>query len=312
MSDNFKHEFLLASSQNPNAIFQLEKNLTDKNIACTINKSPENQHDIWKIYLHDKTDLERATNILEELNSNIGVRSKSFNADQWSSNSRKSNTHQLSPTLSEQTLAPFISHFLSKTGPFSLIIFISSVLVFIIFLAAQNLSNESKTLFDDILSLLFFFNADNHNTQNWPEIWRLFTPALLHFSAAHIIFNLIWWIELGGEIENKESSTKLLFIFLLSAAVSNSAQYWVTGPQFGGLSGVVFSLLGYQWMSNYRQLDNTKRYALNRGVMIVMLIWLSLGYLGIFDKIIGPIANTAHSAGLICGGLIGFIAFRKK
>ncbi|MDE1220383.1 rhomboid family intramembrane serine protease GlpG [Vibrio aestuarianus] len=134
--------------------------------------------------------------------------------------------------------------------------------------------------------------------QQW-QIWRWFSHALLHFSVLHIVFNLLWWWQLGGDIEKKLGSFKLGQLFLLSAALSGAAQYWVEGANFGGLSGVVYALVGYLWMLGWR--------APNVGLQMpkpligFMLVWLVLGFVQPFMAI----ANSAHLAGLVAGVALG-------
>ncbi|MCH2558143.1 MAG: rhomboid family intramembrane serine protease [Alcanivorax sp.] len=129
--------------------------------------------------------------------------------------------------------------------------------------------------------------------------WRLLTPMLLHFSALHIIFNLLWWCDLGRLIERFQSGFQLLWLTLVVAAVSNFAQYLDTGPRFGGLSGVVYGLLGYLWL--YGKVNPAAGYQLRREIVLLMLAWLVICYVGLS----GIVANTAHLTGLLSGAAIG-------
>ncbi len=145
------------------------------------------------------------------------------------------------------------------------------------------------------------------------EWWRLVTPAFLHFSPMHIIFNLLWWWELGSLVEKEQSSWRLLALTLVIILVSNAAQYLSYGPGFGGLSAVVYGLLGYLWL--YPFADPNANFRLRNGIVIFMLGWLALGYTGIFDAIFGPISNNGHLAGLLVGGglgvLLGLINYKR-
>ena len=131
--------------------------------------------------------------------------------------------------------------------------------------------------------------------------WRLFTPMLLHFSLLHILFNLLWWSDLGRLIERHQSGLQLILITLVTAAVSNVAQFLDTGPRFGGLSGVVYGLLGYLWI--YGKLNPDSGYALRREIVIFMLAWLVICFVGLS----GIVANTAHLAGLVSGCVLGAV-----
>jgi GlpG protein len=132
------------------------------------------------------------------------------------------------------------------------------------------------------------------------QLWRLFTPALMHFSLPHILFNLLWVWVAGRAIETLHGRTALLGLVLLSALVSNLAQFWVSGPMFGGMSGVVFALLGYAWLWDRR--GGRPAIGLPPALMGLMLLWLVLGFAGVLEYVgVGAIANTAHLAGLVAG-----------
>lgn len=146
------------------------------------------------------------------------------------------------------------------------------------------------------------------------EWWRLLTPAFLHFSVMHIVFNLLWWWELGGLVEKEQSSWRLLALTAVIILVSNAAQFLSYGQGFGGLSAVVYGLVGYLWLYPYA--DPNAGFRLRGAIIIFMLAWLALGYTGIFDAIFGPISNDGHLAGLLVGAglgvLLGLINYKKQ
>ena len=94
---------------------------------------------------------------------------------------------------------------------------------------------------------------------------------------------------------------KMLWLVLLLAIPSNVAQYLASGPSFGGMSGVVFGLVGYVWARN--RFSRTMVYPVAPQTMTLMLIWFAVCVLGL----VGPIANWAHGVGLVTGGVWGWI-----
>jgi len=139
------------------------------------------------------------------------------------------------------------------------------------------------------------------------QYWRLITPIFVHFGLMHIIFNSLWLWELGGAIERTSQSWKLGALVIIIGLVSNIAQYIYAGPYFGGLSGVVYGLLGYVWAQGH--FNPSARLILNQYVMIMMLVWFAVCWTGL----LGPIANMAHTAGLLMGLAWGWLeAFRTK
>jgi GlpG protein len=137
------------------------------------------------------------------------------------------------------------------------------------------------------------------------QIWRLFTPMFLHFGVLHIFFNMLWLRDLGSMIEARKSPWMLLTLVLVIAGTSNLAQYFVSGPVFGGMSGVVYGLLGYIWMQG--KFDPASKLSLEPQTVILMIAWFFLCLFGF----IGGIANTVHAVGLGVGLAWGFLAARR-
>ncbi|RKF13335.1 rhomboid family intramembrane serine protease GlpG [Alginatibacterium sediminis] len=128
--------------------------------------------------------------------------------------------------------------------------------------------------------------------------WRVITPIFLHFSILHIVFNSLWWWQLGGEIERQLGWQKLLLVTVVAAVIPNLAQLIATGPNFGGLSGVVYALLGYCWWTGW--LRPEKGLTVSRSIVGFMLVWLVIGFMDLAGP---PTANLAHLFGLIVGCL---------
>ncbi|UUY07812.1 rhomboid family intramembrane serine protease [Pseudomonas sp. J452] len=140
------------------------------------------------------------------------------------------------------------------------------------------------------------------------EWWRLFSPMLLHLNWLHLAMNGLWYWELGRRIEYRQGRLGLLGLTLLFGLLSNLAQFWFEGSgRFGGLSGVLYGLLGYCWI--FQLLAPSAAYQLPRGVLVMMLIWLLVCLSGAVDLLgFGAIANAAHVGGLLAGcatGLLG-------
>ncbi len=137
--------------------------------------------------------------------------------------------------------------------------------------------------------------------------WRLFTPMLIHFGILHLAMNALWFWELGRRIESRHGAVCLLLLTLLFALLSNAAQYLFGGPSlFGGLSGVLYGLLGYCWI--FQRLAPTPAYRLPPGVLVMMLVWLALCVSGLITTLgFGAIANAAHVGGLLVGCLAGLL-----
>lgn len=141
------------------------------------------------------------------------------------------------------------------------------------------------------------------------QLWRLFTPIFIHFGIAHIVFNMLWFYQLGSMVEGRQNALFLLAFIAVSAMLSNLAQYFFDGPLFGGMSGVVYALAGYVWIRG--KYNPGSGLYLDRQSVTIMLIWLVV----CFTPIFGRAANAAHVVGLLVGMVWGraaaFLAVRK-
>ena len=138
------------------------------------------------------------------------------------------------------------------------------------------------------------------------EFWRLLGPSVIHFSLMHIVFNLLWWGVFGGQIERKMGVSTLLLVFVFASVITSIGQTFISGTNFGGLSGVVYAVVGFVWWMQWLAPD--------RGLMIppyivgFMLVWLLIGYA---DVLWFSTANTALTLGLITGCLLALLYVKR-
>ncbi len=135
------------------------------------------------------------------------------------------------------------------------------------------------------------------------EIWRLLTPAFLHFGIFHVLFNSLWMWDLGRRLEFFLGRWHFLLFFIITAVAANIAQYiWSGSANFGGMSGVVYALVGF--IAVRQRLAPDPAVMVPRALIGFMLFWLVLCMSGVVDYFIaGSVANAAHLGGLIAGGL---------
>ncbi len=196
--------------------------------------------------------------------------------------------HQVQQSASWQ---PFWLRLRQLTGPFTLTM---ALLVSTVYLLL-NLWPES------IFSQL---HAPMNAQQYWSLRWL--TPALVHFSVEHLAFNLLAWLVYAGRVERRLGLRFLLGFFILTAIISNGLQWLVTGPNFGGLSGVCFALFGFAWIYGWR---HPKQYLqVEKADLVIALVFLGLGFA---DMLWVNTANYAHLAGLVTGILLGFLSFER-
>lgn len=139
------------------------------------------------------------------------------------------------------------------------------------------------------------------------EYLRLITPMFLHFGLMHLAFNCIWLAMLGSKIEQQQGSIHLLLLVVACGAVSNMVQFnWSGSMYFGGMSGVIYALLGYLWVRH--KLRPASHEPLPNGIMLFMVGWLLFCMTGVLELAVGiAVANAAHLSGLISGLVMGVI-----
>ena len=126
------------------------------------------------------------------------------------------------------------------------------------------------------------------------------TPMFLHFGELHLIFNMLWLWYFGRQLEAIQPLWMFILLVVVTSFISNTTQYLaIEFNNFGGMSGVVYGLVGYTWvihslMPRSYLLINTNMFVFFVAALVLM-------------EIIGSswIATAAHVGGLISGLIIG-------
>lgn len=138
------------------------------------------------------------------------------------------------------------------------------------------------------------------------QLWRLFTPVFLHFGILHLVFNMLMLWVFGRQLEIRDSRWTFLALVLIFGIISNLTQYLASGPDFGGMSGVVYGVIAYCWTSNY--IGRQPLFNLPNALMGLMLGWLLLGFTGLLGWVgLGNMANAAHLSGLAAGMIAAWL-----
>ncbi|WP_444934381.1 rhomboid family intramembrane serine protease [Microbulbifer sp. JTAC008] len=138
------------------------------------------------------------------------------------------------------------------------------------------------------------------------EFWRLWTPAIINLSFQHALFNaLAIWI-LGRPLEARGGPFIYSLLVLLGGIAANLSQYaWKPEVIFAGMSGVVYTLVGFtvvmqRWQPAWRDIPP--------GIITLAIVWMILCVLGVITYFTGiGIANAAHLGGFFAGFLIALV-----
>ncbi len=141
------------------------------------------------------------------------------------------------------------------------------------------------------------------------EIWRVYTPALLHGGFLHILFNMLWLFLLGKQVEERVGGVRYICMMILFAIVSSTCQYLMSGFLFMGYSGVIAGLAGFIWMR--QKIAPWEGYPLQKGTIIFLVVFILamlalqiVSFILIRFKIADfpiSIANAAHISGALIG-----------
>lgn len=163
-----------------------------------------------------------------------------------------------------------------------------------------------------LASVLLFGYANNLSQIDWleaygarineyiraGELWRFLTPALLHASVPHILFNMYALVSFGTGLERYFGRWRFLMLYVLGAFTGNVLSFILSSGYSVGASTAIFGLVGAEGVFLYQ---NRKWFGGQFGraignVIFIVAINLILG--------LSPgIDNWGHIGGLL-GGLM--------
>jgi rhomboid protease GluP len=135
------------------------------------------------------------------------------------------------------------------------------------------------------------------------QLWRLFTPMLLHASLLHIGFNMYALFVLGTGLERFYGHSRFLALYLLSGFAGNVMSFIFSGAPSLGASTAIFGLLGAQGVLLYQNREMFGPTA-RRSLMNVVTIALINFVIGLSPGI----DNWGHLGGLLGGVLFAWFA----
>jgi GlpG protein len=257
--------------------------------------------DGWGIWINDEDKLEEAASLLTAFRLNSAdpkYRAEAKSAAELRAEAEKDEAKYRKRQSDRRHLFRPLRDY--GFGPLTFVLIVVSVVVCLL-----------SRLGDDPRPILGLFITDftryNPFGPRLPEVlhgqvWRLITPIFIHFGVLHILFNMLWLRDLGSMIEGRQSWRMLAVLVLVVAVCSNLAQFFYAGPVFGGMSGVVYGLLGYIWMRG--KFDPGSGLYLHPSTVTMMIIW----FFACFTPFIPHVANGTHAAGLVIGLAWGYLS----
>lgn len=132
------------------------------------------------------------------------------------------------------------------------------------------------------------------------EVWRFFTPALLHASPPHLLFNMYALFTFGSSLERHFGHARFLLLYALGAFAGNAFSFLLMSDASYsvGASTAVFGLIGAEGIFLYqnRKLFGEQVKGAINNVIFVIVMNLIIGLTPGIDM-------WGHIGGLF-GGLI--------
>ena len=141
------------------------------------------------------------------------------------------------------------------------------------------------------------------------QYYRLLTAVFMHFGINHIMNNMLVLFFLGDNLERALGRVKYLIFYLLCGVGANVISMMVNMSEYSyrvsaGASGAIFGVVGgllYAVIVNRGQLEDLTTRQL--GIIVLLTAYHGFTSQGI--------DNAAHIGGLLLGGVLGIIFYRK-
>ncbi len=151
------------------------------------------------------------------------------------------------------------------------------------------------------LDLLEHYGARINGMIRAGQVWRFFTPALLHGSPPHIIFNMYALLSFGSSLERQFGHARFLWLYVLTAFSGNVLSFFFANDNgvSVGASTAIFGLVAAEGVFLFQ---NRVLFGRQFGRAIGNIIFVVVINL-FFGLAASGIDNWGHIGGLL-GGLI--------
>ena len=298
------------------------RRLTSYLITQGIASHAEQDGDSWAIWVRDENDMERARTEFSNFvaapdDQRYQGAAREAEAILRGEQKKREQARKNVVTMRDRWARPA-----SRRMPLVFTMIVLAVLVSLVTNSGAGRRDEGDIFYQLTYSSLTDYMASDGNplaSLQQGELWRLITPAFLHFGLLHLAFNVYVLYFFGGQTETRLGTFRFALLALALAIFSNSAEALlpmvapslvgeplltlIGSPNihFGGMSGVNYGLFGYVWIRS--RLEPTSGFFIDSINVAILLGWLVLCFTGLM----GPVANIAHLAGLLAGLLLGYL-----
>jgi rhomboid protease GluP len=136
------------------------------------------------------------------------------------------------------------------------------------------------------------------------QLWRLFTPALVHGSIPHVFFNMYALMAFGPSLERNFGRGRFITLYVLGAFAGNVLSFVMSDSISVGASTAIFGLIGAEGVflyQNRKVFAGQFRNAIGN-IVFITVINLAFGFSS------NNIDNAGHIGGLIGGTMFAWFA----
>ena len=141
--------------------------------------------------------------------------------------------------------------------------------------------------------------------------WGLITTIFIHGSALHLIFNMLWLLQLGRMLETSLHPLTYLAFIVGAAAVGSGCEVLISGSPGIGMSGVVYAMFALMWAGRGMYpawaaiaTRENLRFLVGWAILCIVATYIPIFHIGV--------ANGAHVGGFLFGLCIGFLFFTPR
>jgi rhomboid protease GluP len=135
------------------------------------------------------------------------------------------------------------------------------------------------------------------------QLWRLFTPMLLHGSILHIGFNMYALYVIGPGLERYYGRSRYLVLYILAGFAGNVASFLISPQPSLGASTAIFGLLGAEGVFLYQN-----RQIFGPAARRSLINVIGIAVLNLVISLSPGIDLWGHVGGLIGGSLFAWLA----
>ncbi|HDD46290.1 MAG TPA: rhomboid family intramembrane serine protease [Candidatus Aenigmarchaeota archaeon] len=138
------------------------------------------------------------------------------------------------------------------------------------------------------------------SSENFIQLWRIFTSMFLHASATHLFFNMLALYFFGRVVEEEKGGAFLLKVYFL-AGISGGVLHslLVTNPAVGA-SAAIFGVMAAAMFIRPTEIISIYIFPLPLGIVALMYVMLSAIAI-LYAPLLHGVSHVAHVGGMLAG-----------